>query len=101
MPRPRIAFKVSQKVDSRVILDQMGAEALLGRGDMLFHTGGAQGAVRLQGAYISDDEIERLADHHPRAGESALPQDRLPGEGGRRANAMAMSRSAPAVTMAT
>lgn len=57
----RIAFQVSQRVDSRVIIDQMGAEALLGNGDLLFSTGGAQGPARIQGAFISDGEVERLA----------------------------------------
>jgi S-DNA-T family DNA segregation ATPase FtsK/SpoIIIE len=67
----RIAFKVSQKVDSRVILDSIGAETLLGRGDMLYSTGGPGGPMRLQGAYIADEEIERLAGHI-RAQEKAV-----------------------------
>ncbi len=59
----RIAFQVSQKVDSRTILDHNGAEALLGRGDMLFAPAGAQKPIRLQGAFLSDEEVERLAAH--------------------------------------
>jgi S-DNA-T family DNA segregation ATPase FtsK/SpoIIIE len=53
----RIAFKVASKVDSRTILDTGGAEALLGRGDMLFQPPGASGLLRAQGALVSDDEI--------------------------------------------
>lgn len=59
----RIAFQVSQKVDSRTILDQNGAEALLGRGDMLFSAGGVQKPMRIQGCFVSDQEVERIADH--------------------------------------
>lgn len=59
----RIAFQVSQKVDSRTILDGNGAEALLGRGDMLFAPAGAQKPLRIQGAFLSDEEVERIADH--------------------------------------
>ena len=57
----RIAFAVASSVDSRVILDQPGAERLLGRGDMLFQAPDAAAPVRIQGAYISDQEINRLA----------------------------------------
>jgi S-DNA-T family DNA segregation ATPase FtsK/SpoIIIE len=56
----RIAFRVAQKVDSRTILDQNGAEALLGKGDMLFLEPGKSEPMRLQGAFISTDESERL-----------------------------------------
>ncbi|MCC6546232.1 DNA translocase FtsK [Candidatus Sumerlaeota bacterium] len=59
----RIAFQVSQKVDSRTILDSNGAETLLGRGDMLFAPPGAGKAIRIQGAFLSDEEVERIADH--------------------------------------
>jgi S-DNA-T family DNA segregation ATPase FtsK/SpoIIIE len=59
----RIAFQVSQKVDSRTILDSNGAEALLGRGDMLFSKGGAAKPIRIQGAFLSDDEVEAIAEH--------------------------------------
>jgi S-DNA-T family DNA segregation ATPase FtsK/SpoIIIE len=56
----RIAFRVAQKVDSRTILDQNGAEALLGKGDMLFLEPGKSEPMRLQGAYISTEETEKL-----------------------------------------
>ncbi len=59
----RIAFQVSQKVDSRTILDSNGAEALLGRGDMLLSKGGAAKPIRIQGAFLSDDEVESIAEH--------------------------------------
>ncbi len=59
----RIAFAVASGVDSRVILDQPGAERLLGRGDMLFQAPDAPAPVRLQGVYVSDPEILRLVDY--------------------------------------
>ena len=58
----RIAFAVASGSDSRVILDQMGAERLLGRGDMLFLPPDAPEPIRLQGTYVSDEEINRLTD---------------------------------------
>jgi S-DNA-T family DNA segregation ATPase FtsK/SpoIIIE len=58
----RIAFRVASKVDSRTILDQNGAEALLGNGDMLFLPPGKSEPVRLQGAFISTEETERLTE---------------------------------------
>jgi S-DNA-T family DNA segregation ATPase FtsK/SpoIIIE len=58
----RIAFRVASKVDSRTILDQNGAEALLGNGDMLFLPPGKAEPVRIQGAFISTEETERLTD---------------------------------------
>jgi len=58
----RIAFQVFSKVDSRTILDMNGAEALLGRGDMLYLPSGAPKPLRLQGAYVTLEEIERLVD---------------------------------------
>ncbi len=59
----RIAFAVSSAIDSRIILDSGGAEKLLGRGDMLFHPNGAGKAVRVQGAYVSDEEVERIVQY--------------------------------------
>ena len=58
----RIAFRVASKVDSRTILDQNGAEALLGNGDMLFLPPGKSEPMRLQGAYISTDDTEKVMD---------------------------------------
>ncbi|MGN7892898.1 DNA translocase FtsK [Bacillus sp. 22475] len=59
----RIAFTVSSQVDSRTIIDIGGAEKLLGRGDMLFLGNGTSKPVRIQGVYVSDDEIEKTVDH--------------------------------------
>jgi len=58
----RIAFAVSSQIDSRTILDQGGADKLLGKGDMLFAPIGASKPIRLQGAFISDKEVERVVD---------------------------------------
>ncbi len=72
----RIAFAVSSQTDSRVILDQNGAESLLGAGDMLFRPASESRTARIQGAFIGEDEIERLTDHWRRQGEPDL-QDEL------------------------
>jgi S-DNA-T family DNA segregation ATPase FtsK/SpoIIIE len=58
----RIAFAVSSQVDSRTIIDMGGAEKLLGRGDMLYHPMGVSKPLRVQGCFISDEEVERLTD---------------------------------------
>jgi S-DNA-T family DNA segregation ATPase FtsK/SpoIIIE len=58
----RISFAVTSQIDSRVILDQVGAESLLGRGDMLFMSPSQAAPVRLQGCFVSDPEIQRLTD---------------------------------------
>ncbi len=58
----RIAFSVSSGVDSRTILDKVGAEKLLGKGDMLYHPTGLPNAIRVQGAFVSDGEIENIID---------------------------------------
>ncbi|MBI2892677.1 MAG: DNA translocase FtsK 4TM domain-containing protein [Deltaproteobacteria bacterium] len=58
----RIAFRVSSKVDSRTILDDNGAEQLLGNGDMLFMPSGASGLERVHGAFVSEDEVKRITD---------------------------------------
>lgn len=58
----RIAFTVASKIDSRTILDQGGAETLLGRGDMLYSGQGSSDLVRIHGAFMSDDEVVRIAD---------------------------------------
>jgi S-DNA-T family DNA segregation ATPase FtsK/SpoIIIE len=59
----RIAFSVSSQVDSRTIVDTSGAEKLLGKGDMLFLENGSSKSVRLQGNFVSDQEIERIVSH--------------------------------------
>ncbi|WP_421885672.1 DNA translocase FtsK [Methylibium sp.] len=59
----RIAFQVSSKIDSRTILDQMGAEALLGMGDMLYMPSGTGLPIRVHGAFVSDEEVHRVADY--------------------------------------
>jgi S-DNA-T family DNA segregation ATPase FtsK/SpoIIIE len=73
----RIAFAVSSQTDSRVILDQNGAESLLGQGDMLFRPAGESRSARIQGAFITEDEIERLTDHWRRQGEPELHEELL------------------------
>jgi len=65
----RIAFQVSSKIDSRTILDQMGAEALLGMGDMLYMPPGTGLPVRVHGAFVSDEEVHRVVDHLKAQGE--------------------------------
>ena len=59
----RIAFQVSSKIDSRTILDQMGAESLLGHGDMLYMPPGTSVPVRVHGAFVSDQEVHKVAGH--------------------------------------
>jgi len=58
----RIAFSVTSGVDSRTIIDMNGAEKLLGKGDMLFYPSGYQKPVRVQGAFVSDEEVEAVVD---------------------------------------
>ena len=65
----RIAFQVSSKIDSRTILDQMGAEALLGMGDMLYMPPGTGLPARVHGAFVSDDEVHRVVQHLKAQGE--------------------------------
>ncbi|MES2757110.1 MAG: DNA translocase FtsK 4TM domain-containing protein [Pseudomonadota bacterium] len=83
----RIAFQVSSKIDSRTILDQMGAEALLGMGDMLYMPPGTGLPVRVHGAFVSDEEVHRVVKHLQQTGEpnyieGILEGGTLEGEGG-------------------
>jgi S-DNA-T family DNA segregation ATPase FtsK/SpoIIIE len=73
----RIAFAVSSQTDSRVILDQNGAESLLGQGDMLFRPAGESRTARIQGAFIAEEEIEKLTNHWRAQGEPELQEELL------------------------
>ncbi|TAJ77955.1 MAG: DNA translocase FtsK [Gallionellaceae bacterium] len=66
----RVAFQVSSKIDSRTILDQMGAEALLGQGDMLYLPPGTGYPQRIHGAFVSDQEVHRVIEHLKAQGEA-------------------------------
>jgi DNA segregation ATPase FtsK/SpoIIIE, S-DNA-T family len=83
----RLSFQVSSKIDSRTILDQMGAEALLGQGDMLYLTPGGGQPVRVHGAFVSDEEVHRVVQYlktqgEPNYIEGILEGGVLDGEGG-------------------
>ncbi len=65
----RLSFQVSSKIDSRTILDQMGAESLLGQGDMLYLPPGSGVPVRVHGAFVSDEEVHRVVDYLRSQGE--------------------------------
>jgi DNA segregation ATPase FtsK/SpoIIIE, S-DNA-T family len=84
----RIAFAVSSQTDSRVILDQGGAEALLGQGDMLFRGAGTSKMARVQGAFVTEEEIARITGHWAKQGEPEFEAELLEareevgGEGG-------------------
>ena len=73
----RIAFAVSSQVDSRTILDSVGAEKLLGKGDMLFFPAGAPKPSRVQGAFVSDDEVEKIVDFIKSNGTATYSEDIL------------------------
>jgi S-DNA-T family DNA segregation ATPase FtsK/SpoIIIE len=73
----RIAFAVSSQTDSRVILDQGGAEALLGQGDMLFRGAGSSKLQRIQGAFVTEEEIARITSHWARQGEPEFETELL------------------------
>ncbi|MGE5384875.1 MAG: DNA translocase FtsK [Betaproteobacteria bacterium] len=75
----RIAFQVSSKIDSRTILDQMGAEALLGQGDMLYLAPGTGYPTRVHGAFVSDDEVHRVVEHLKTTGAPDYIHDILAG----------------------
>ncbi|WEK56338.1 MAG: DNA translocase FtsK [Candidatus Cohnella colombiensis] len=74
----RIAFGVSSQVDSRTILDMVGAEKLLGRGDMLFLPMGASKPIRVQGAFLSDNEVEAIVNYARGQAEAEYNEDLVP-----------------------
>ena len=78
----RLSFQVSSKIDSRTILDQMGAEALLGQGDMLYLAPGTGYPTRVHGAFVSDDEVHRVVEHLKATGAPEYIEDILSGSGG-------------------
>ncbi|MCF7766565.1 MAG: DNA translocase FtsK [Achromobacter pulmonis] len=88
----RIAFQVSSKIDSRTILDQMGAETLLGQGDMLYMPPGTGLPVRVHGAFVSDDEVHRVVESLKAQGEpnyvEGLLEGGLEGDGGEGASSV-------------
>ena len=73
----RVAFAVSSQVDSRTILDTIGAEKLLGKGDMLFFPSGAPKPSRVQGAFVSDEEVEKIVDFVKSNGTATYSEDIL------------------------
>ena len=76
----RVAFQVSSKIDSRTILDQMGAEALLGQGDMLYMPPGTGYPQRIHGAFVSDHEVHQVVNHLKAMGEPNYIEGILTGE---------------------
>jgi S-DNA-T family DNA segregation ATPase FtsK/SpoIIIE len=79
----RIAFRVSSRLDSRIVLDQNGAEVLMGQGDLLFLPPGSAKLVRAQGTFIADEELRRIVKHCREQGEPAFHPElvRMPGDG--------------------
>ncbi len=75
----RIAFQVSSKIDSRTILDQMGAESLLGQGDMLYMPSGSGLPLRVHGAFVADDEVQKVVDHWKSIGDPQYVEGILEG----------------------
>ncbi len=73
----RIAFAVSSQIDSRTILDSVGAEKLLGKGDMLFYPVGSSKPTRVQGAFVSDGEVEKIVDFVKSNGVATYNEDIL------------------------
>ncbi|MCT7309171.1 DNA translocase FtsK 4TM domain-containing protein [Ralstonia wenshanensis] len=78
----RVAFQVSSKIDSRTILDQMGAESLLGQGDMLFLPPGTGYPQRVHGAFVADEEVHRVVEHWKQFGEPEYDEAILAGDPG-------------------
>ncbi len=77
----RMSFQVSSKIDSRTILDQMGAEALLGQGDMLYLAPGTGYPTRVHGAFVADEEVHHVVDHLKKAGAPDYVEGVLSGAG--------------------
>ena len=71
----RISFRVSSKIDSRTIIDANGAERLLGRGDMLFLPPGTSHLVRVHGAYVDENEIQKVVTHIKSQGKTRIRSD--------------------------
>ncbi|MDM8355567.1 DNA translocase FtsK [Pandoraea communis] len=92
----RVAFQVSSKIDSRTILDQMGAESLLGQGDMLFLPPGTGYPQRVHGAFVADDEVHRVVQHWQQYGEPEYDETILAGDSGDAASADLFGESADA-----
>jgi len=78
----RISFQVSSKIDSRTILDQMGAEALLGQGDMLYLAPGSGVPVRVHGAFVADSEVHKVVDYLKKTGAPEYVDGILDAPGG-------------------
>jgi S-DNA-T family DNA segregation ATPase FtsK/SpoIIIE len=76
----RVAFQVSSKIDSRTILDQMGAEALLGQGDMLFLPPGTGLPQRVHGAFVADDEVHKVVEYLKSRGQPQYIEGILDGD---------------------
>jgi S-DNA-T family DNA segregation ATPase FtsK/SpoIIIE len=83
----RVAFQVSSKIDSRTVLDQMGAETLLGHGDMLFLPPGSGYPQRVHGAFVSDEEVHRVVEYLKQFGEPEYEEAILAGAPGEEASA--------------
>jgi S-DNA-T family DNA segregation ATPase FtsK/SpoIIIE len=97
----RIAFQVATQIDSRTILDQGGAEKLLGQGDMLYLSAGAAQPKRLQGVFISEDEVKRVVNFWKEEGkrignEQSIGEDISGGREGLRSGAGVIDLDAPA-----
>lgn len=96
----RIAFQVSSRIDSRTILDQQGAEQLLGYGDMLYLPPGSGVPIRVHGAYVSDQEVHHIVEAWRACGEpdyldSIIATDKLEGEDGEEPDALASGEADP------
>ena len=92
----RIAFQVSAKVDSRTILDQMGAEALLGQGDMLYLPPGTGIPQRVHGAFVADHEVHKVVEYLKKHGRAGVRRRRARRSRGRRRRAICCRAKAAA-----